>query len=41
MEIVVGEEEGLFNDAITFGKDVEGSSCTFYLLSCLMFGGTG
>jgi hypothetical protein len=42
MEIVVGEEEGLYNDAVTFGKVVKGSRCClFYLLTCLMFGGTG
>jgi hypothetical protein len=42
MEIAVGEEEGLCNDAVTFGKNLKGSRCClFYLLSCLTFGGTG
>jgi hypothetical protein len=36
MEIVVGEEEGLCNDAVTFGKDMKGNRCClFYLLSFL------
>jgi hypothetical protein len=38
---VAGGEEGLYNDAVTFGNDMKGSRCClFYLLSCLMFGGT-